>query len=223
MAHELQESAYASAARGWNWLAGVAIGAAMWGGLYCAFERVVSPQFTPNAYNAPLLARVVDAPEQVALSIRSTLNLAEITVPQIHGARVTHAVAHRAAPRARMLAAIPVSVGSEEALVVRGVRPAVWVRTPSAWRISAAYPARALEAGRQGEASLHCNVRNSGALNCVRTAQTDASFGDAALRVARMFKREPRRADETVAAVNLHIVFRLADDGRALLVQRLPA
>ena len=88
---------------------------------------------------------------------------------------------------------------------------------PSERHLSALYPQRALERGREGEASLHCTVQDSGALDCVRVEETPGGFGNAALRVARTLRHAPQLADGSDAAgspVNLRVVFRIADDQR---------
>ncbi len=107
---------------------------------------------------------------------------------------------------------------SDEIVVTAGRRP-VWASTPSARRLSALYPARALERGREGEASVHCTVLEGGALNCLRASEAPANsgFGNAALRVASKFRHASQRADGSVAAgtpVNLRVVFRISDDDR---------
>src|SRR5262249_7959483 len=53
-----------------------------------------------------------------------------------------------------------------EPIIVEGQRRPVWAHTPAAWRLAETYPTRALEDGREGEASLHCTVLNNGALDC---------------------------------------------------------
>jgi TonB family protein len=116
---------------------------------------------------------------------------------------------------------MPVTATSQdsEEIVVPGARRPVWARAPSARRLSSLYPERALEYGREGEASVRCTVQNGGALSCVRVSETPAhaGFGHAALRVARMFRHAPQRWDGSAAAgsaINLRVVFRMADDDR---------
>lgn len=102
-------------------------------------------------------------------------------------------------------------------IVVTGSRRPVWARTPSPRRLSALYPARALERGREGEARLHCIVRDGGALDCERASETSRGFGAAALRVARTFRHAPHfrdGSDAIGAPVNLRVVFRIEDDER---------
>jgi TonB family protein len=107
----------------------------------------------------------------------------------------------------------------EDAIVVQGQRRPVWTRTPSAQRLSIVYPERALEGRREGEASVHCTVQQDGRLACVQFSETPlhAGFGTAALRVARLFRHAPARADGSSAVgspVNLRVVFRMSDNDR---------
>ena len=102
-------------------------------------------------------------------------------------------------------------------VVITGMRRPVWVSTPTARRLSAMYPARALEREREGEASLRCIVQDGGALDCTRLSETPqrAGFGNAALRVARTFKHAPTRYDGASATgtpVNLRVMFRIEDE-----------
>lgn len=114
---------------------------------------------------------------------------------------------------------VNVSDSGDEIVVTPGRRP-VWSRTPSAKRLSALYPARALERGREGEASVRCTVQDAaGVLACERVSESpaNAGFGNAALRVARTFRHAPQRADGSPAVgtpVNLRVLFRVADEDR---------
>ncbi len=106
---------------------------------------------------------------------------------------------------------------SDEIVVTRARRP-VWARTPSPRRLAALYPQRALERGREGEASLQCIILDGGALDCERVSASPGGFAAAALRVARRFRHAPQLADGSDAAgaqVRLHVVFRMADEDRA--------
>ncbi|MBI1188513.1 MAG: TonB family protein [Alphaproteobacteria bacterium] len=108
-------------------------------------------------------------------------------------------------------------VAESDEIVVPGVRRPNWSRMPSARRLSAYYPSRALERGREGEASLRCLVEGDGRLDCERLSEApaNAGFGIAALRVARTFRHAPERADGSDAAgtpVNLRVLFRLEED-----------
>ncbi len=102
-------------------------------------------------------------------------------------------------------------------IVVTAAQRPIWVRTPSARRLSALYPERALERGREGEARLHCTVQGDGALDCARVEETPGGFGPAALRVARTLRHAPQLADgsdATGSPVNLRVVFRMNDAQR---------
>lgn len=102
-------------------------------------------------------------------------------------------------------------------IVVTAVQRPIWVRTPSARRLSALYPERALERGREGEARLHCTVQGDGALDCARVEETPGGFGPAAMRVARTLRHAPQLADgsdATGSPVNLRVVFRMDETQR---------
>ncbi len=104
----------------------------------------------------------------------------------------------------------------EDIVVTANPRP-IWVRTPTQRRLSALYPERALERGREGEARLHCTVQGDGGLACARVEETPGGFGPAALRVARTLRHAPRLADGSDAAgspVNLRVVFRIPEESR---------
>lgn len=101
-------------------------------------------------------------------------------------------------------------------IIVTAPRHSVWVRMPSARRLAALYPERALERGREGEARLHCIVQSGGALDCEKVDETPG-FGNAALRVARTLRHAQTLADGSDAIgspVNLHVVFRMSDEDR---------
>ncbi len=105
---------------------------------------------------------------------------------------------------------------SEDLVITAAPRP-IWERTPTARRLSALYPERALERGREGEARLHCTVLEGGALDCARISETPGGFGPAAERVARAFRHSSTLADgrdATGSPVNLRVVFRIDDNTR---------
>ncbi|MEQ1817420.1 MAG: energy transducer TonB [Terricaulis sp.] len=105
---------------------------------------------------------------------------------------------------------------NEDLVVTAAPRP-IWDRTPTARRLSALYPERALERGREGEARLHCTVIEGGALDCARVSETPGGFGPAAVRVARTFRHSSTLADgrdATGSPVNLRVVFRIDDNTR---------
>lgn len=102
-------------------------------------------------------------------------------------------------------------------IIVRAPPRPVWARVPSARRLTALYPARALQSGREGEASLHCVVQDGGSLGCSKTSETPGGFGNAALRVARTLRHAPTTrdgADAVGTPVNLRVVFRIEDEHR---------
>ncbi|QGZ94098.1 TonB family protein [Terricaulis silvestris] len=105
----------------------------------------------------------------------------------------------------------------DDIVVTAPPRP-IWDRTPSARRLSAFYPDRALQRGREGEARLHCTVLDGGALDCAKVSETPGGgFGNAALRVSRSLRHAAVRrdgADATGTPVNLRVVFRIEDDRR---------
>lgn len=105
----------------------------------------------------------------------------------------------------------------EDAIIVPGARRPVWASTPSPRRLSALYPARALDRGREGEARLHCIVQERGRLDCERLEATPGGFGTAAVRVANRFRHAETLADGSSAIgtpVNLRVIFRIEDDRR---------
>jgi len=102
-------------------------------------------------------------------------------------------------------------------IVVPAPRRPVWTSTPNARRLTAMYPTRALERGREGEARLSCVVGDAGRLDCSRVSETPGGFGAAAVRVARSFRHTTRFADGRDAVgtpVNLRVVFRIEEDRR---------
>lgn len=194
----------------------------LWSGVFYAWVTLQPAQRAEFvAYNAPLFAHTLGAPIRTELasldqavtaqgsSAPDEARTAAMRLHPIHARR-----AGAPAPE-EMAGIIPVSATSQDsaAIVVQGARRSDWVRRPSAWSLANAYPQRALESGREGEASVHCTVRNSGALNCVRMSETPG-FGEAALRVARLFRHTPRRADGIGSTVDLRIVFRMPDNDR---------
>jgi TonB family protein len=110
------------------------------------------------------------------------------------------------------------TTANQDDIVVTAPQRPIWARTPSARRLSAFYPDRALQRGREGEARLHCIVQDGGALDCDKVSETPGGgFGNAALRVSRSLRHAAVRrdgADATGTPVNLRVVFRLEDDRR---------
>ena len=99
-------------------------------------------------------------------------------------------------------------------------RPAVitnpdWLRQPSGDDIARYYPSRAQTLGREGRATIRCQVTASGTLTgCSVTSEdpSDMGFGDAAMRMSRLFKMRPKTNDGRPvegASVTIPIRFRL--------------
>lgn len=73
-----------------------------------------------------------------------------------------------------------------------------WRRLPSADDIARYYPERAQRMGIEGRAVISCSVTTGGTLReCSVTTETpaDASFGDAALHMSRLFQMKPMTKD----------------------------
>lgn len=229
-AHEIKASKGGGAGK---WIAGAAVAALLAGGGYAAYKYYGAPQgttaSTEMAYNLPNSepqhagplppseesTTSQSAPDEASTGPSASVQTASNTPTSHRRQAVQEAVPET------VVGITPVSdtvTTKDEGIIVRGRRP-VWTHTPTTWRLSTLYPERALESGREGEASVHCMVRNSGALNCVPVSEypAHAGFGDAAMRVARMFRHAPQLADGSTAAgtpINLRVVFRLADDER---------
>ncbi|ANP47057.1 TonB family protein [Candidatus Viadribacter manganicus] len=159
--------------------------------------------------------------------IADTASSDDSLVPPASAPRAASAPARRQTARAETvpeetIGITPINATStevadgEDIVVTANPRP-IWVRTPTQRRLSALYPERALERGREGEARLHCTVQGDGALDCARVEETPGGFGPAALRVARTLRHAPQLADGSNAAgspVNLRVVFRIPQDAR---------
>ena len=211
-----------------KWLLGGAAAIVVLGGGYLAWQNFGPVQDdTQVAYSDPYEAEPLRArplePNQDALT-QSAARDASAPLPASVETR-----APTPAPRtpARATASVPeetigitptsATTQDSDEIVVTAPRRPTWVRRPSARRLSALYPARALERGREGEASLHCTVRNGGALDCARASETAGGFGAAALRVARTFRHAPTLGDGSDAVgtpVNLRVVFKIEEAQR---------
>jgi TonB family protein len=233
--------AHASKGSGMKWLGGAALAAVLLGGGYYAWSNYAPTQSSasneqpqPYAQNgeAPLHAGAL--PPQSGESVASPNESGSTSATETRTADATpahrRASSHAAAataPAEEVIGVTPASATRSasatgvdgESIIVEGQRRPVWTRTPVAWRLAETYPARALEQGREGEASLHCTVLNNGALDCAPVSEYPASagFGGAALRVAHMYRHAQTRRDGKDAVgspVNLRVVFRIDDNTR---------
>jgi outer membrane biosynthesis protein TonB len=167
------------------------------------------------------------APEVDDADLRGAVELEEPTPAPVEEPRVRRP---RPAPEAVPVEVIGVTLADsgadnaevqalaveEDDIIVRAPRRPIWVRTPNLRRLSSYYPVRALDRGREGEASLHCTILQGGALDCVEASATPGGFGSSALRLARSFRHSETLSDGSSAIgtpVNLRVLFRLADDG----------
>jgi len=248
MAHEPDDGAttiHASKGSGGGWkvLAGAVVAAALAGGGYYAWQNYGPSQSSANlasneqqfsdTANAPIQAGPLPAQQQAQNSTASpdesgsssSASSQSQTAPAAPAPRRAASRAAAAPASEEVIGVTPASAIATPAaqesdpIIVEGQRRPVWSRTPAAWRLAEAYPTRALEQGREGEASLHCTVLNNGALDCAPVSEYPArsGFGGAALRVAHMYRHGPTRRDGTDAIgtpVNLKVVFRIDDNDR---------
>ncbi len=213
----------ASNSGGWKWLLGAAAAVVLIGGGYFAWKNLAPGQDNAQtAYNDPYSA---DS-RRVGPSDQDTIAQSANIAPPASTETRTAAPARRSAVRAAAVPEVtigitPVNATTEysdsDEIVVTAPRRPLWAHTPSERRLSALYPARALQRGREGEARLYCTVQDGGALDCVRVSETPGGFGNAALRVARTFRHVSQLADGSDATgtpLNLRVVFRMEDDER---------
>jgi len=203
---------------GGKWLLAALAAVVLAGGAYAAWTAYSPDQAPETAYNepygeTPLTAEPIDADANLAADAAS---VADPPTP----AAAPEPQAPRAQPAdfvpSQVIGVTPASVSIEDAdeIVVTGARRPIWVRTPSARRLSSMYPQRALERGREGEAALRCIVEENGALDCEEVSATPGGFGGAALRVANSFRHAlqlPNGRDAVGTPVNLRVLFRIAD------------
>jgi hypothetical protein len=224
---------HASKGSGMKWLGGAALAAVLLGGGYYAWSQYGPSQ--SSASNQQSYAQNGEAPLQAgALPPQSGASVASPNESDSTSATETQTAAatparHRASSRTAAASTVPEEVigvtpasatsDDSDAIIVEGQRRPVWTQTPSHWRLAETYPARALEDGREGEASLHCTVLNNGVLNCAPVSEypARAGFGGAALRVAHMYRHAQTLRDGKDAIgspVNLRVVFRIDDNSR---------
>jgi TonB family protein len=222
---------------GSKWLLGAVAAVALAGGAYAAWQMFgPSQDRTELAYNDPYADPYGEEPLRAGPLEPAQDPIAEGAATDEHVAAPASSEPRSAAPARRVEAVPEATIGvtpanataeataeatpeatleeSDEVIVTAPRRP-IWASAPSPRRLSAMYPERALERGREGEARLHCTVLDGGALDCVRVEETSYSFGNAALRVARTLRHAPTLADGSEAAgtpVNLHVVFRIEDE-----------
>jgi TonB family protein len=99
-------------------------------------------------------------------------------------------------------AAAVYDAGREDA-VPGPIRPSVvtnpyWIRRPSAEDVARYYPDRAQRMELEGHATLSCQVDARGTLNScevVEESPESAGFGDAAMRLSKLFKMQPMMRD----------------------------
>ena len=72
-----------------------------------------------------------------------------------------------------------------------------WLHKPNGDDFVSYYPARAMELGKEGKVTLNCTVSATGTLtDCsVDKSPTGYGFGDATLRISKLFKMKPQTAD----------------------------
>ena len=73
-----------------------------------------------------------------------------------------------------------------------------WLRRPSADEVARYYPDRALRLETEGRATLSCTVSAKGTLgNCSILSEdpNDMGFGDAAMKLSKLFKMRPMSKD----------------------------
>jgi protein TonB len=90
-----------------------------------------------------------------------------------------------------------------------------WLRRPSAEDLERYYPERASRMNLEGRASISCTVHARGTLEGCSVASEspdDAGFGDAAIRMSRLFKMRPMTRDGSPVGggrITIPISFRL--------------
>ncbi|MCC6786451.1 MAG: TonB family protein [Hyphomonadaceae bacterium] len=228
--------ASAGGGSGGKWLLGAIAAAVLLGGGYWAYKTYAQPtDGAQTAYNDQyrsessygddsLRAGPIDPSDEPVANTASS----DAAAPASSASARSAPTPRRQVARAEEVPEVTIGVApinatsdeqfteSEDLVVTAAPRP-IWERTPTARRLSALYPERALERGREGEARLHCTVLEGGALDCARVSETPGGFGPAAVRVARTFRHSATLAngrDATGSPVNLRVVFRIDDTTR---------
>jgi TonB family protein len=211
---------HASKGGGGKWLLGAAAAVVLLGGGYLAWKN-----YAPSQDNAQMAYNDTYADDNALRAgplepdtnvVAESAAADESAAPPAPAARTRRATSRANAVPEATFGITPVSADENEIVVPAPQRP-IWASTPSARRLSAMYPTRALERGREGEASLHCTVLNGGTLDCAKVSETPGGFGNAALRVSRTLRHAEQRADGSSAIgtpVNLRVVFRMPEEER---------
>lgn len=214
-----------------KWLLGALAAVVVVGGGYAAWRAIDDDRTNiDTAYNEPYADEPIRAgpmdpsDETLAETASAGDSIASPDEDEPAAAPPRRSSARSAPVPEETIGITPASVTTEDAafadsddIVVTAPPRPVWVRTPSERRLSALYPTRALERGREGQARLRCTVLENGALDCARVEETPGGFGAAAMRVARTLRHAPTRADGSDATgtpVNLRVVFRIEEDER---------
>jgi TonB family protein len=214
-----------------RWLIGGVAAVVLAGGSYAAW-KTFSPDQQQRVVNyedpyaeEPLRAGPLEPQEEQFAENAATEEAAPPTpAPERRAApRPRRAVASAPVVPEETIGITPVSASTDDTqqsdeVIVRAPQRPVWTRTPSERRLASLYPERALRRGAEGEARLSCTVVERGALDCQRVEETSASFGAAAMRVARSYRHATTRADGSDATgtpVNLRVVFRMEEEERS--------
>ena len=96
------------------------------------------------------------------------------------------------------------------------IRNPTWLEQPNADQLAQYYPARALDLGKTGAATLNCVVSAHGGLTrCSVASETPAGwgFGEAAQKLSRYFRMSPRTEDGVpVEGGTIAVVIRFKTD-----------